>query len=469
MPQGAAKAPVKADGSPAAIEAEIPGLGTRRLAVHLIQSVLWAGRPLDDALADTERRPHFHALEARDRAFAHAIAATVLRRRGSLEMVLAKFIEKPLPDAARIAHAILLAAAAQILVMGTPVHAAINLAVAQCQRERPASRYDKLANAVLRRVARDGPAMLAACDTVVLDTPGWLLASWKAAYGQATARAIAAASLAEAPLDLAVKDAGSAAEWADRLGGRLLAGGSIRLSGDHARVEDLPGFAEGAWWVQDQAAQLPARLLGDVAGLEVADLCAAPGGKTAELAARGAQVTAVDQSARRLERLTANVTRLGLHSRVTVVAADVAQWQPGRQFDAVLLDAPCTATGTIRRHPDILHLKRETDSARLAILQGRLLAAAAALVKPGGQLVYGVCSLEPEEGEGVVAAFLAEHPAFVRVPIVAEDLGGALASQWITAVGDLRTLPCHSVAVGSDSLPALTGMDGFYAARFARS
>ncbi len=446
---------------------ELPGLATRRLAAHLIGQVVSAGRPLDDALGDTDRRPHLRDIEPRDRAFAHAIAATVLRRRGSLEMVLATFIEKPLPETAGIAHAALLAAAAQILLMGTPVHAAINLAVEQCQRDRQANRYAKLANAVLRRIARDGPALLAKAQTTTLDLPPWLYARWQAAYGEATAYAIATASLAEAPLDVTVKDRAAASEWAGRLGGRLLASGSIRLAPAHARVEDLAGFAEGAWWVQDAAAALPCRLLGDVAGLEVADLCAAPGGKTAALAAAGARVTAVDRSAGRLQRLEANLARLGLAETVTVAVSDVADWRPERTFDAVLLDAPCTATGTIRRHPDILHLKREADSARLAELQSRLLDRAAALAKPAGLLVYCVCSLEPEEGPDIIARFLAANPDFARVPIDPSELGGETATQWLTPDGDLRTLPCHRVTALDDPEP-LFGMDGFYAARLRR-
>ncbi len=275
--------------------------------------------------------------------------------------------------------------------------------------------------------------------------------------GQQTARRIADASLREAPLDLSVKS--DAEGWAKRLGGSVLPTGTVRVEAG-GRIEDLAGFDEGAWWVQDAAAALPARLLGDVAGLEVADVCAAPGGKTLQLAAAGARVTAVDVSPERLERVAANLERLKLDAGL--VAADVAAWQPGRTFDAVLLDAPCTATGTIRRHPDILHLKRASDIAALETVQKSLLESAARLVKPGGLLVYCTCSLEPEEGSLQVERFLAAHPDFERVPIRAEEIGGA--PEWLTAAGDLRTFPFH-LDLGKEEM---SGLDGFYATRLRR-
>ncbi|MDX2155569.1 MAG: transcription antitermination factor NusB [Hyphomicrobiaceae bacterium] len=450
---------------------EPAGLGARRLAARLIEAVLGQHRALDDALDGLGHDASLAALEPRDRGFGRLIAATVLRRAGSLDTVLGRFIERPLPQTASRAKSILLSAAAQILLIGTPAHAAINLAVEQCRRDGAARRYDKLANAVLRRVAADGPAILRDLAIEKLDVPAWMLKRWSSAYGEDRAREIAIASLAEAPLDLSVKVPSEASSWAAKLGGRVLTSGTVRL-GDHGRIEDLEGFAEGAWWVQDAAAALPARLLGLVAGREIADLCAAPGGKTAALAAAGAHVVAVDASGARLERLKANVARLGLGERVEVVEADAATWEPGRRFDGVLLDAPCTATGTIRRHPDILHLKRETDAARLASLQRQLIEQAARLVKPGGRLVYCVCSLEPEEGPGGVEAFLAGAMGrdFVRMPVQAEEVGGA--PEWIVAPGDLRTLPYHSPdgvdGSGAVAPAAASGMDGFYAARLVR-
>jgi 16S rRNA (cytosine967-C5)-methyltransferase len=445
---------------------EPTGLGARRLAVRLVDSVMTARRALDDALEAASRDDVFARLEGRDRGFARLIAATVLRRAGSLDAVLGRFLERPLPATATRIRAILLSAAAQILLIGTPAHAAINLAVEQCRRDPAARRYDKLANAVLRRVAAEGPALMAELGAPARDIPAWLLDRWITAYGEAKALEIAAANLAEAPVDLSVRDPSKVASWASTLGATALAGGSLRL-GEHGRIEELAGFEEGAWWVQNVAAALPARLLGPVADLDVADLCAAPGGKTAQLAAAGACVTAVDASEARLERLSANLARLGLADRVAVVAADVAAWEPQRTFDAVVLDAPCTATGTIRRHPDILHLKRDADIAKLAAQQRALLARAARLVKPGGRLIYCVCSLEPEEGRDVVAAFLAETEGFARLAVAAAEIDGEPG--WITPEGDLRTLPCHAPQLADGSGPADGGMDGFYVARLVRT
>jgi len=293
---------------------------------------------------------------------------------------------------------------------------------------------------------------------VRLDIPVWLLDRWIKTYGEADARRIAEASLAEAALDLAVKDDGEA--WAARLGGVLLPTGSVRLKAG-GRIEDLEGYAEGAWWVQDAAAALPARLLGDVRDRTVADLCAAPGGKTAELAAAGARVTAVELSGARLTRLRSNLERL--HLEAELVEADATTWRPEHAFDAVLLDAPCTATGTIRRHPDILRLKRPEDVAALAALQARLLDNAVGLLKPGGTLVYCTCSLEPEEGAEQISRLLAREPRLARSPIHAGECG--IAPEWITPEGDLRTLPFHRP--GTDTDPG--GLDGFYAARIVRA
>jgi 16S rRNA (cytosine967-C5)-methyltransferase len=408
-------------------------------------------------LVEVSAVPRFAALEARDRALARAVASTVLRRQGELEHVLGAFLERPLPrDQGRL-WPILLTGAAQLVCLDMPAHAVVDLAVETTRRDRGAHRFAKLVNAVLRRVAERGPQLLAAQDRVRLNIPDWLWQRWSAAYGPHAARLSAEASLREAPLDISPKS--DAPAWAERLGGRLLSTGSIRLT-PHGRIDDLPGYAEGAWWVQDAGAALVARAAGDVAGRSVADLCAAPGGKTAALAVAGAQVTAVDLSVARLERLRENLKRLSL--AVDVVEADVAAWSPGRTFDAVLLDAPCTATGTIRRHPDILRLKRPDDVARMADLQERMLAHAATLVRPGGLLIYSTCSLEPEEAERQIAAFLPAHPDFQRLPIEATEIGAEPA--WIAADGDLRTLPFHLTLEPA----SLSGIDGFYAARLRR-
>jgi 16S rRNA (cytosine967-C5)-methyltransferase len=417
--------------------------------------VLDGRHSLDDALADEFQES---TLPARDRAFARAIVATVLRRLGELEAVLTSYLEKPLPARQGNLWPILLAGAAQLLFLQTPPHAAVGLAVEQARKDRGARRYDRLVNALLRRLAREGAGALAGRDAIALNIPPWLLERWTNAYGEADARRIAEASLAEAPLDISVK--ADSETWAERLGGFTLPTGSVRLEAG-GRIEEMPGFAEGAWWVQDAAAALPARLIGPAAGLSVADLCAAPGGKTAELAAAGATVTAVDLSAGRLARLRANLERLKLGAEL--VEADAVTWAPGRTYDAVLLDAPCTATGTIRRHPDILRLKRPGDAAALAALQTQLLENAVRLVKPGGTLIYCTCSLEPEEGPQQIAALLARDSRFARSAIEPGECG--IAPEWITPDGDLRTLPFHLPHEQKE----LSGMDGFYAARLIRT
>lgn len=436
------------------------GLAARDLALAMLVGVLDRHRAFDDAIATAFTSAKGLALDSRDRGLARLLAATVLRRKGVLEAVLSRFMEKPLPPRYEDARRIMLVGVAQILYLDTPPHAAVSLAVTQCRRDPAIQHLAKLVNAVLRRIAMEGRGVLEGIDTYEATIPEWLSRSLVETYGDDKARRIAEASLHEAPLDLTIKSAGDAAQWAERLGGMLLETGTVRLASG-GRVEDRDGYAAGDWWVQDAAAALPARLLGDdLAGREIADLCAAPGGKTAQLAAKGAIVTAVDVSAARLKRVTENLSRLGLPAEM--VQADVADWQPGRTFDAVLLDAPCSASGTIRRHPDILHLKRQEDIDALVRIQSRLLDCAAELVRPGGTLVYCTCSLGRVEGESRIQSFLDRHAAFERVPIIAGEAG--IEAGWITRDGALRTLPTDTP--GGD--PEGRGMDGFYAARLAR-
>ncbi|MFN3674252.1 MAG: RsmB/NOP family class I SAM-dependent RNA methyltransferase, partial [Bosea sp. (in: a-proteobacteria)] len=340
--------------------------------------------------------------------------------------------------------------------LDVPDHAAVDLAVRQLHEDPRAARYVSLGNALLRRLARERDAVLAEAADPFLDTPDWLADSWRDAYGEKTAAAIALSHREEPPLDITVKQ--DAQLWAERLGGLLLPTGSIRLR-ERDSITALPGFAEGAWWVQDAAAALPVKLLAPQPGERVADLCAAPGGKTAQIAATGAAVTAVDRSAPRLRRLRANLDRLGLAAEI--VAADVARWQ-AEPFDAVLLDAPCSATGTIRRHPDVAWTKLPEDREKLVALQARLLDAAANLTRPGGRLVYCTCSLEREEGEAQIAAFLQRRPDFARRPVLAEEIGGI--GEAIDAQGDLRTLP-HQLRFETSRL---SGWAGFYASRLIR-
>jgi 16S rRNA (cytosine967-C5)-methyltransferase len=433
---------------------DAPGFAVRCLAADILESVLYRRRALDEILDSTTE---LATLAERDRALTRALVATVLRRLGTLRHVLSLFLDRGLPRQAPRVETALLLGAAQILFLKVPDHAAVDLAVRLAQADPCAAGFAGLINAVLRRLAREGAARLASIDTADLDTPEWLMTRWTAAYGAVTARAIAAANRNEPALDLTVKSDPEA--WAKKLGGRVLATQSVRVNASGA-VSTLPGFAEGAWWVQDAAASLPARLLGDVRGRQVADLCAAPGGKTAQLALAGASVTAVDRAPARLKRLRDNLARLGLSAEI--VAADVEQWTAG-PFDAVLLDAPCSSTGTIRRHPDVPWLKTADDVAKLSALQRRLLDRAAALTKPGGTLVYCTCSLEPQENEMIVADLLVRETCLQRAPINAAEIFGC--REFISKDGDLRTLPCHF----SDSDSRFAGVDGFYAVRLVKS
>ena len=436
--------------------AAVPGLPVRRAAADIIDGVLRRHRALDDQF-DAAAHGALAALAERDRALVRALVATVLRRLGTLRHVIGLLLERGVPAQAPRVETALLLGAAQILYFGVPHHAAVDLSVRLAQADtRGAARYAGLVNAVLRRLAREGSERLADLDSVALDTPSWLMDRWVEHYGAPTARAIAAANGREPALDLTVKT--NPDEWARRLDGRLLPTGSVRTVA-RGTISSLPGFAEGAWWVQDAAAALPARLLGDVRGLRVADLCAAPGGKTCQLANAGAHVVAVDRAPARLERTRENLARLSLNA--DLVCADVAEWTAA-PFDAVLLDAPCSSTGTIRRHPDVPWLKRAEDIAALAALQRRLIDRAFALTRPRGTLVYCTCSLEPEEGEDIVAGLLAREPAVRRVPITAAEVFGQ--SDFITRDGDLRTLPCHF----PDRDSRFAGLDGFYAARLER-
>ena len=355
------------------------------------------------------RKRHSPELESRDRAFAHAIAATALRRLGQIEDLLARFLSKPLPPEAFEARFILIVGTVQLTFMEVAPHAAISLAVEQAKASRGAHRFAGLINAVLRKVGDEGGGCHGAAGRGPAQHAALALRPLGAALWRGNRRAIAAAHLEEPALDLSIK--ADAPGWAARLGGELLPSGTVRL---HAkgRIEDIEGYAEGAWWVQDAAAALPALLPGDVRGLRVADLCAAPGGKTAELAVRGARVTAVDISTSRLRRLRENLGRLGLDAEI--VQANAAEWTAPEPFDAVLLDAPCSATGTIRRNPDIAYLKGESDIAALTRAQARLLDHALDLLKPGGQLVYSTCSLEAEEGEAQIERLLAARPDVSR-------------------------------------------------------
>lgn len=433
---------------------EVPGLAARRIAADILDGVLRRRIALDEQFSGKNAHPGLPALAERDRALARRLTATVLRRLGTLRHLVGGYLEKGFPSDAPRAETILLLGAAQILWLEVPDHAAVDLSVRLAQADRRAGRYAGLVNAVLRRVTQHGAT--ASFDDISRDTPEWLLKRWTGIYGSDTARAIAAANGHEPALDLTVKQ--DTESWAERLRGRVMPTGTVRTLA-HGAISLLPGFSEGAWWVQDAAAALPVRLFGDLRGKNVADLCAAPGGKTAQLAFAGANVTAVDRSPPRINRLRENLARLSLDAET--VAADALEWDGG-PFDAVLVDAPCSSTGTIRRHPDVPWLKSEADVSVLTSLQQRLLDRAVGLLKPGATLVYCVCSLEPEEGENQITALLARDPRVARKPITPQDVFDR--AEFVTPAGDLRTLPLHLV----DPDPRWGGLDGFYATRLTR-
>jgi 16S rRNA (cytosine967-C5)-methyltransferase len=418
------------------------GIPARRAALAIVSGVLRQRRALDFQLEGLK------GLEPRDAGFARALASQTLRHLGLLDAVLQEFMEKPLqPHKAGAAHEILLMGVCELLILKVAPHAAVDAANQLAAKDKKAVHFKPLINAVLRRISREGEAALAKLDAARLSTPDWLWTRWIGQYGAEVARTIAEAHLREAPIDIVTKP-GEAPE------SEALFGNVRRLKAD-GRIEDLPGFADGSWWVQDAAATLPALLLGDVENKKVIDLCAAPGGKTMQLAARGAKVTAVEIDATRADRIRENLAR-------TKLKAEIVQ-SDARDFDGkaklVLIDAPCTATGTIRRHPDLPWIKGAADVTVSAAAAYEILESGAAMVEPGGTLVFAVCSLEREEGEEQIAAFLDAHPEFARAPITADELFGH--SEWITPDGDLRTLPCHLGDKG--------GMDGFYAARLKRT
>jgi 16S rRNA (cytosine967-C5)-methyltransferase len=440
---------------------EVPGLAARRIAADILDGVLHKRRTLDDQLEGAAAHPGLKTLSDRDRALMRRLVATILRRLGTLGHVLSRLLDRGVPTDAPRAQTALLIGAAQILWMDVPDHAAVDLSVRLVQSDRRSAKYAGLDNAVLRRCAREAQPLIDEVSAQALDVPAWLMARWTAHYGAETARQIAVAIGHEPSLDMTVKS--EADQWAARLHGEVLPTGTVRtlLQGS---VPMLPGYSDGQRWVQDAAAALPARLFGDLTGKTVVDLCAAPGGKTAQLIHAGAAVTAVDRSPNRVARLRGNLARLTLEAETVV--ADGAEWPGpagGAGFDAVLLDAPCSSTGTIRRHPDIAWLKQEADIGVLVALQKRLLQRAVALLKPGGTLVYCTCSLEPEEGEQAVATLLSAEPGMRRAPIEVAEVAGL--AEIVTPDGDLRTLPCH---LRHDD-PRLGGLDGFYAARLVKS
>ena len=461
-----AKAKTQRQGSPGAIAAQQaadraeaekhPGLSARIAAALILQDIVAKGHTLEERFSSTAVPSRLQSLEPRDRALVRSIVTAALRRLGTLRGAIAARLENGMPRQVPELEWTLIVGAAQLVLLDVPDHAAVDLAVRAARLERRTQPFAALVNAVLRNIARARDEILAASDPLDVDVPSWLAQRWRKTYGDETAKAIAAANRLEPTLDISVK--ADAQAWADKLGGRLLPTGSIRLE-SHAAIESLEGYDEGAWWVQDAAAALPATLLKVESGWRVAEFCAAPGGKAAQLAAAGASVTAIDRSAERLKRLSANFERLGLEAELIVADATSLKAQP---YDAVLLDAPCLGTGTLRRHPDIAWTKRPGDLASLTSLQTRLIDKAVELTRPGGTIVFCTCSIEPEEGEAQIAALLRRNPDVARWPIEASEVGGL--SEIINAQGELRSLPSHL----PDPAPRFAGLDGFFAARLRR-
>jgi 16S rRNA (cytosine967-C5)-methyltransferase len=414
-------------------------VATRGAALKLLDAVLRRGLPLESALDSAAR-----GLErSEDRALAHAIGAEVLRRLPDLDALIDGATAKPLPRDSKARMALRIALA-QALRLGTPPHAAIATVLPLVD-----GGPRRLVHGVFGAVTRGGGALP---DVPAL--PDEVMMRWQPAWGdtmvEAAARAIAAPPLT----DLTLRDPAETAAWAERLGGTSLAAGHVRLPAG-ARVTELQGYDEGAWWVQDISASLPARLMGAGEGRRALDLCCAPGGKTMQLAAAGWQVTGIDLAEARLGRVAENLERTGLTASLAV--ADALTFSAAEPVDAVLLDAPCSATGIFRRHPDVLHRARPRAIAGMAERQQAMLARAANWVKPGGLLVYAVCSLEPAEGERVAEAFVASHAGFVPDPVDAAELPVGIAPD---EHGRVRVLP--------GTLEDQGGADGFFVARFRR-
>ncbi len=416
-------------------------------ALKLLESIIAQGKNLDNALNSRI----FTDMELRDKKFVRQILMVTLRHWGIIDKILENFMERPLPKKDIRTQLLLSLGTAHLLWMGTPDYAAVNSMV-ELAKQTGAHRHTGLINAVLKAVANGGDELLYTLDKEILSLPEWLWKRWVKQYGEDTTREIIRAQMQIPPLDLSPKE--SIAQLKALLPeGEILPQGSLRLH-EAGMVNNLAGFNEGQWWVQDAAAAIPALLFGEVKGKHIYDLCAAPGGKTAQLAAKGAQVTAVDLSESRIKRLKENLARLELSAQC--ICADLDKWQ-APAVDAVLLDAPCSATGTLRRHPDLAWKKTAPDIKELAEIQSNLLKRAALWVKSGGILIYATCSLEPEEGEMQIEKFLKNQPEFKLVPIEAQEVGDAS----FIKDGMLRTLPCFLAEKG--------GMDGFFAARMIRS
>ncbi len=440
-------------GEPGADSVEM--LAARQVALDILDAVLMRKIALDQALDDHEG---FLSLPSRDRAFVRMLTSTALRRLGQIDDIIRRSEDKP-GSAARtpVLMNILRLGVTQILFMNVPDHAAVDTSVrliAGAEMEHQKG----FVNGLLRHVTREGESMIKAQDEGRINTPEWLLKIWIEDYGLKGAAQIMSANLKEAPLDITVKDSDTLERWADVLRAEIFPTGSLRrLEG--GSIFDLEGYDDGHWWIQDAAASLPATLFGNIEGKTVIDLCAAPGGKSAQLAAMGANVIALDRSAQRLRKMETNLERLRLRDKIEMIAADAAVWQPKVSADYILLDAPCSATGTMRRHPDLQHLKSPRDIESLKNVQSRLLANAFSMLEPGGILIYCTCSLQKSEGEDQVNNLLRQQKSAFKLGIAAGEVGDI--KEIVTEHGDVRILPFHQGEAG--------GMDGFFISRIGKA
>lgn len=429
------------------------GLLTRQIAVEWLYRILQQKKSLDEVLLASEEDARWQKLEPRDKGFVRLLVMTALRRKGEIDWLLGHFLEKKPQPRTRVAE-ILLSGVVQLLYMDVPDHAAIDMSVRLAKHSDKSRHMAKLVNAILRKVTRESEALMAGKDHFLRNFPDWILQGWRAQYGEEATNQICKALLLPAALDLSVKE--NPPDWAEKLGGTVLIGNSIRIQ-QRGAIPEIEGFAEGGWWVQDVSASLAVPLFGTLQGKTTLDICAAPGGKTAALVLGGADVTALDISKDRMARLTDNLERLQL--KAELIVEDVLTYQPQQKFDVVLLDAPCSATGTIRRHPDILHLKTHANIQHMQKIQQHMLEKAASFVKPGGTLIYCTCSLEVQEGEAQIKQLLSTHNNLCRNPVSVDEVDQH--DTWVTDEGDLRLLPHYSTQDREDT----QGMDGFFISR----
>ncbi|MEO1747889.1 MAG: transcription antitermination factor NusB, partial [Pseudomonadota bacterium] len=423
-------------------DSERPGLAARQCAQRLLSAIVDKSTPMDAVTDDQHGHPTYLALEPRDRSLVRAILMAALRYRGDLEAVIHGFIDRPLPDGALSLRAILHVAGAQIFFLDIPAHSAVDLAVESANRDPRNRRFAALVNAVTRRMVREKEQYLEVFSSTPRNAPNWFFERLATVYGLDGAEQIFEMHRHPASVDITLKEpsdivASALLECAD---GLRISPTNVRLTGK-MDVTQLPGFDDGHWWVQDYAASIPGKLFGDVSGKRILDLCAAPGGKTAQLVAMGAEVTALEKSSSRARRLADNLTRLKLADNCQIVVTDLFDYEADQPFDGVLLDAPCSSTGTVRRHPDVPWTKSPSDIEKLADLQARMLAKAAEFVASNGLLVFSNCSLDPLEGEQVAAAFETSSSDFETLPV--QSAGFGLAENMIDQNGHVRTTPAH--------------------------